>query len=302
MGRRLPARVLLPLMNVVVAGMRAEVMVGREWVGSIDEVRGCPEHVLPVVMAVLAHAATAPNQTRPHHATPTAWAGAESDAEDEMGGVEVQLRHVEGEVLLHLHPRRHGLRSAPPPAQDGVVHVHSHLDVRLSAVLQGRLEVQQLKAGDAGDPDGEGACLRVPLEAHHQLASHAHLLVRGCLLQVEGEEAGVDVGGEAGTHPNRGEVDGTVSHHHAAPAARHLTHGEPEGGVGEARGAGRMGEGGVEDCCVRGGYPGSGEPYPLLRQQHRLSVGGHGVRAEAVGQLVGRVEEEVQEARPDGVA
>lgn len=60
------------------------------------------------------------------------WAGAESDAEDEMGGVEVQLRHVEGEVLLHLHPRRHGLRSAPPPAQDGVVHVHSHLDVRLS--------------------------------------------------------------------------------------------------------------------------------------------------------------------------
>lgn len=60
------------------------------------------------------------------------WAGAESDAENEVSGVKVQLGHVKGEVLLHLHHRRHGLRSAPPPAQDGVVHVHRHLYVRLS--------------------------------------------------------------------------------------------------------------------------------------------------------------------------
>lgn len=60
------------------------------------------------------------------------WAGAEPDAEDKMGGIKVQLGHVEGEVLLYLHPPRHGLRSTPPPAQDGVIHVHRHLDVRLS--------------------------------------------------------------------------------------------------------------------------------------------------------------------------
>lgn len=51
-----------------------------------------------------------------------------------------------------------------------------------------------------------------------------HLLVWGCLLQVEGEEARIDVRGEAGTHADGSEVDGTVTHHHATPAARHLQH------------------------------------------------------------------------------
>lgn len=54
---------------------------------------------------------------------------------------------------------------------------------------------------------------------------------------MEGEEACVDVRGEARPHPDGGEVDGAVTHHHSTPAARHLQHladGEPEDGVGEA--------------------------------------------------------------------
>lgn len=94
-----------------------------------------------MVPPVLVHAAAPPHQARPHHATPAAWAGAKSDAEDKVRGVKVQLGHVEGEVFLQLHHRRHRPGSAPPPAQNGVVNVHRHLHVRLSVVLQGRLEV-----------------------------------------------------------------------------------------------------------------------------------------------------------------
>lgn len=60
------------------------------------------------------------------------WSSAESGTEDEVGGIKVQLGHVEGEFFLEdSHVGAQVTWGGPSPTKDGVVDVHCHFYVHL---------------------------------------------------------------------------------------------------------------------------------------------------------------------------